>query len=166
MVILAMLGGLMFAGKLVMEALPNIHPVAMFIMVFTIVYRVRALIPIYIFVILTGLYGGFNLWWIPYIYIWTILWALTMLIPKRIPKKAAIFLYPMICGLFGFLYGILYAPAQAILFHYDLSKTLLWISTGIPYDILHGLGNIGMGLLVFPLSELLKKLEKTTSGKI
>ena len=76
----------MFIGKLVMEGLPNIHPVAMFIMVFTIVYRAKALIPIGIFVVLTGVYGGFNLWWIPYLYIWAVLWGMTMLIPKGIPK--------------------------------------------------------------------------------
>ena len=163
MVIFAILGTLMFVSKLAMEALPNIHPVAMFIMVFTIVYRARALIPIYIFILLTGLYGGFNLWWIPYIYIWTILWGLTMLLPRDLPRKAGAIVYPMVCALFGLLYGTLYAPAQALLFGYDLEKTLLWISTGIPYDILHGFGNLGIGLLVLPLSELLKKLERSTS---
>jgi len=166
LVILAMFGALMFIGKLIMEGLPNIHPVAMFIMVFTIVYRAKALIPIGIFVILTGVYGGFNLWWIPYIYIWAILWGMTMLLPKRIPKKIAAFVYPAVCGLFGLLYGILYAPAQAILFGYDLPKMLLWISTGLPYDILHGIGNTVMGLLVLPLSEVLKKLERSTSSKL
>lgn len=152
----------MFIGKLVMEGLPNIHPVAMFIMVFTIVYRAKALIPIGIFVVLTGVYGGFNLWWIPYLYIWAVLWGMTMLIPKGIPKTFAAFVYPIVCGLFGFLYGILYAPAQAILFGYDLPKMLLWISTGLPYDLLHGFGNLAMGLLVLPLSEVLKKLERST----
>ncbi len=163
MVIFAMLGTLMFVGKLVMEGLPNIHPVAMFIMVFTVVYRVRALIPIGIFVLLTGLYGGFNLWWLPYLYIWTILWGLTMLLPKTMPKRAAVFVYPLVCGLFGLLYGVLYAPAQAVLFGYDLGQMLLWISTGLPYDVLHGLGNLAMGLLVLPLSEILRRLEKSTS---
>lgn len=165
MVIFAMLGALMFIGKLIMEGLPNIHPVAMFIMVFTVVYRVKALIPIGIFVVLTGVYGGFNLWWFPYLYIWAILWGMTMLIPKGIPKKIGAIVYPVVCGLYGLLYGILYAPAQAILFGYDLEKTLLWISTGLPYDILHGAGNLAMGLLVLPLSEVLKKLERNTSSK-
>ena len=165
MVIFAMLGTLMFISKLVMEGLPNIHPVGMFIMVFTVVYRVKALIPLYIFIVMTGLYGGFNVWWAPYIYIWTILWGMTMLVPKKIPKKIAAVVYPLICGLFGLLYGVLYAPAQALLFGYDLQKTLLWISTGLPYDVLHAIGNTAMGLLILPLSELLRKLEKSTSSR-
>ncbi len=160
MVIFAMLGTLMFASKLAMEALPNIHPVAMLIMVFTVVYRVRALIPLYVFVLLTGLYGGFNLWWLPYLYIWTVLWGITMLLPRRMPRRVAVFVYPMVCGLFGLLYGTLYAPVQAILFGYSFRQMLLWISAGLPFDVLHGAGNLAMGLLVLPLSEVLRRLEK------
>ena len=42
MIVLAMFGALLFAGKIVFEALPNIHPVAMLIMVITVTYRVKA----------------------------------------------------------------------------------------------------------------------------
>ena len=161
MIVFGMLGALMFAAKIAFEALPNIHPIAMFIMVFTIVYRVRALIPLYIFVLIFGLYYGFSIWWIPYIYIWTILWGMTMLLPRKMPDKAAMIVYPIVCGLFGLLYGTLYAPAQAILFGYDVPTTLKWIATGLPFDAIHALGNLGMGLIVLPLSKVLARLEKT-----
>ena len=49
-VIFAMLGALMYASKIVMEALPNIHLLGMFTIVFTIVFRKKALIPIYVYV--------------------------------------------------------------------------------------------------------------------
>ena len=84
-----MLGTLMFCSKIIMELLPNIHLIGMFVMVCTIVFRVKALVPIYVFVAITGLYAGFAPWWVPYIYIWTVLWGLTMLIPKKIPPKWA-----------------------------------------------------------------------------
>ncbi len=48
MLVLAMLGALMFAGKQVFEAFPNFHPLGMLLMTYTVVYRVRALIPLYI----------------------------------------------------------------------------------------------------------------------
>ena len=67
MVTFAMLGTLMFCSKLAMEALPNIHLLGMLTMVYTLVYRKKALIPIYIYVILNGAFSGFNLWWVPYI---------------------------------------------------------------------------------------------------
>ena len=65
LVLMPTFGVLMYVSKLVMEFLPNIHLLGMFIMVFTLTYRWKALIPIYIYVFLLGLYGGFGLWWIP-----------------------------------------------------------------------------------------------------
>jgi len=160
MIVFAMLAALMFAGKIAFEALPNIHPIAMLVMVFTIVYRSRALIPLYLFVLIFGLYYGFSIWWIPYLYIWTILWGVTMLLPRNLKPAVAMLVYPLVCGLFGLLYGTLYAPAQAILFGYDFTTTLAWIASGFHYDILHGIGNLGMGLLIYPLSKLLQRIQK------
>ena len=77
-----MLGTLMFCSKIIMEAFPNIHLLGMFVMTYTIVFRRRALVPIYLFVALTGLYAGFAFWWLPYLYIWTVLWGVTMLLPR------------------------------------------------------------------------------------
>ncbi|MBR0450253.1 MAG: hypothetical protein IIX30_05505, partial [Clostridia bacterium] len=42
-----MLGVIMFCSKLLMEFLPNIHIVGMLVMLYTVVFRVKALIPIY-----------------------------------------------------------------------------------------------------------------------
>lgn len=155
-----MLGVIMFCSKLLMEFLPNIHIVGMLVMLYTVVFRVKALIPIYIFVFLTGLYAGFDVWWLPYTYIWTVLWAITMLLPRNMPRAAAIAVYPIVCGLHGFLYGVLYAPAQALMFGLDFKMTCAWILAGIPFDLLHGIGNIIFGCFIYPLSLLLKRLMK------
>ena len=85
--IFAMLGALMYCSKVVMEWAPNIHLLGMFTMVYTLAYRKKALIPIYVYVFLNGFFAGFNAWWIPYLYIWTVLWGVTMLLPKQMPKK-------------------------------------------------------------------------------
>ena len=153
-----MLGTLMFCSKIIMDLLPNIHLLGMFTMVFTLVFRKKALIPIYVFIFLTGLYGSFSVWWIPYLYLWTILWGITMLLPKKMPKKLACILYPLICGLFGLAYGSLYAPAQALFFGFDFEQTIAWIIAGLPWDAIHGFGNFCAGLLIFPIATLLEKL--------
>lgn len=160
MALFAMFAALMFASKILMEALPNIHLLGMFTVMLTVVFRGRALIPIYLYVVLNGLFAGFDVWWYPYLYIWTVLWALTMLVPKKIPPQAATVVYPLLCGIHGFAFGTLYAPAQALFFGLDFEQTVAWIIAGIPYDIVHGVSNLAVGLLVFPLSELLKKLLK------
>ena len=149
----------MLLSKLVMEALPNIHLLGVLTITYTLVYRWRALIPIYIYVLLNGLLSGFNAWWVPYLYIWTILWAVTMILPKKMPKWLACTVYPLLCAVHGLAFGILYAPAQALMFGLDLRETIAWISTGFAFDIVHSVGNFAVGLLIFPLSEVLKKLE-------
>ena len=57
-----MFGVLMFSSKLLMEALPNIHLLGMFTVLLTVVYRSRALYPIYTYVLLNGAYAGFSPW--------------------------------------------------------------------------------------------------------
>ena len=155
-----MFGTLMFCSKILMEALPNIHLVGMFIVLFTVVFRAKALIPIYIYVVLVGVYGGFSPWWVPNLYIWTVLWGVTMLLPRNMPKKVAAVVYPVVCALHGLLYGVLYAPAQALLFGLTFKGAVAWVVAGLPFDALHGLGNLLSGVLILPLSELLKKALK------
>ena len=155
-----MLGTIMFCSKIIMEVLPNIHLLGMFTMTYTAVFRKKALLPIYIYVMLNGLYSGFDIWWIPYLYIWTILWGITMLFPKRMPKKVKCVVFPIICAIHGFAFGMLYSPAQALMFGMSFEQTVAWIIAGIPFDIIHGVGNFFAGLLIVPLSELLEKLIK------
>ena len=162
MVIFAMLGTIMFCSKLIMEALPNIHLLGTLTMVYTVTYRHKALIPIYVYVLLNGIYAGFSLWWVPYLYIWTLLWAVTMMLPRKMPKKVAMVVYPIVCSIHGFAYGILYSPAQALMFKMDFTQTLAWIAAGFPFDIIHGIGNLVLGLFIIPLSQLLVKLNKMT----
>ena len=166
MCIFAMLGAVMFASKIIMEALPNIHLLGVLTVTYTVAYRRRALVPIYVYVMLNGLFAGFNFWWLPYTYIWTILWGATMLLPPNMPKKVAIVVYSVICSLHGFLFGILYAPAQALMFGLNLKQTVAWVIAGFPYDMIHGFSNLGLGLLAVPLAELLKKLSKGKIGNI
>lgn len=160
MCIFAMLGALMFCSKIIMEAFPNIHLLGMLTMVYTITFRSKALIPIYIYVFLNGLFAGFNVWWIPYLYIWTILWGVTMLLPKRMPKWLCYIVYPVVCSLHGFLFGILYAPAEALFFGLSFEETLIWIAGGATFDTIHGISNFIVGFLIVPFALLLTKLSK------
>lgn len=158
--VFGMLGALMYASKMVMEGLPNIHLIGVFIVATTVVYRKKALFPIYVFVFLTGLFFGFGTWWIPYLYIWTILWGMTMLIPKRIPEKFKGIVYMIVCSLHGFLYGVFYAPAQALLFGLDFKGMIAWIVAGFPFDITHGISNFFCGILIVPIIKVLQYADK------
>ena len=57
--IFAMLGAVMYASKVIMDLAPNIHLIGVFIIAITVVYRKKALYPIYIFVLIS-LYLYYN----------------------------------------------------------------------------------------------------------
>lgn len=159
-VIFPMLGAVMFASTFVMKALPNIHLLALLIIAYTRVYRVHALIPIYIYVALEGVIQGFSLWWVPYLYIWTVLWAAVMLLPRRMSGPGAAVVYCVLGGLHGALYGTLWAPAQALFFGLSARATLTWIVAGLPFDLIHGVSNLAACTLALPLIALLTRLSR------
>lgn len=161
--VFAFLGTVMFASKVIMEALPNIHLLGTLIVAYTVVYRKKALLPIYVFVLLQGLYSGFSAWWIPYLYVWLPLWAGAMLLPANMPPRLAPFVYMTLSALHGLLFGVLFAPAQAILFGLSFESTLAWIGAGLPFDVIHAVSNFLCGTLIAPLVSVLKRLETKTS---
>ena len=160
--VFGMLGALMYASKMMLELLPNIHLIGVFIVAITVVYRKKALYPLYIFVFITGLFSGFATWWLAYLYIWTILWGMAMLIPENLPKKIAPIVYMTVCALHGIIYGVLYAPVQALIFGLDFDASIAWIVAGLPWDGIHAVSNFICGLLIVPIITVLRRAEKYT----
>ena len=160
MAVFAMLGALMYASKMIMEVAPNVHLLGVFTIAFTVVYRKKALYPIYTYGLLNGIFCGFATWWIPYLYLWAVLWGATMLIPKRIPEKLRPLVYMLLCAAHGFLFGTLYAPVQALLYGLSFQKMVAWIISGLPWDFVHGVSNFFCGVLIVPIIKILTFLEK------
>lgn len=159
--VFSMLGALMYASKMLMEFAPNVHLLGVFTISYTIVYRKKALYPIYVYVLLNGLFAGFSAWWVPYLYLWTILWAVSMLLPQKMPAKIRPLVYMVVNACHGFLFGTLYAPAQAIMFGLSFQGMLAWIAAGLPWDFVHGVSNFFCGILIVPIITILRKLENS-----
>ncbi len=159
--VFGMLGAAMYASKLLMEFLPNVHLLGVFVVAITVVYRKKALYPIYLYVLVNGLFAGFALWWVPYLYLWTVLWGAVMLLPRRMPPRVRPLVYMAVCAGHGFLFGTLYAPAQALLFGLDFKGMLAWIVAGLPWDFVHGVSNFFCGVLIVPLISVLRLADKT-----
>ena len=164
LVFFSIIGTLIFVLKIVMAGLPNIHLVGVFIVSLTVVFRAKALIPLYIYVFLDGIFGAFNLWWVPYLYIWAVLWLFAMLLPQNMPKAVAAVVYMVVCGLHGLLFGVLYAPFQALAFGLNFEATLTWIAVGLPFDITHCISNFCCGALILPLISAFKYSKKIIEG--
>lgn len=150
----------MYASKVILEFAPNIHLLGVFTIAFTIVYRKKALYPIYIYVLLNGMFSGFSAWWVPYLYLWTVLWGFVMLLPKKMPRLIQPIVYMAVCAVHGFLFGTLYAPVQAVLFGLSLEGMVSWIVAGLPWDFLHGVSNFFCGVLIMPIVSVLRLAER------
>lgn len=158
--VFAVLSALMCASDYVMDALPNVHIIGVFIVSTTIIFRAKALWIIYGYVFLLGIISGFAIWWIPYLYVWLILWCAVMLLPKNMSPKISPIIYMVISALHGYLFGILIAPSQALLFGYDFNQTIAWIIAGLPFDLIHGTSNFICGILIYPMIKVLKRAIK------
>ena len=162
--VFGMLGALMYASKIIMEVAPNVHLLGVFTIAITVVYRKKALYPIYTYVLLNGMFSGFAIWWIPYLYLWTVLWAVTMLLPEKMPKTVKPIVYMILNACHGFLFGTLYAPAQALLFGLSFDAMIVWIIAGLPWDFIHGVSNFFCGMLIVPIITVLRRMERNGSG--
>ena len=151
-----MLGALTFGGKFVMAGLPNIEPVSLFVMVFAVVFGLKALFPIGVYVALEILVYGIQLWNINYLYIWAVL----ALIAYGLRQVKEPLIWAVVSGLFGLLFGLLCAPVY--IFTGGLHFAFSWWISGIPFDLLHCAGNFILALLLFvPLRKLLSRLSQT-----
>ena len=160
-IVFGLLGAIMFVLKFIMEFLPNIHLVGVFIVAITVVYRAKALYPIYTYVLINGLIAGFSAWWVPYLYIWLPLFFAVLLLPKKMPLFLKPIVYAALCGAHGYLFGTLYAPAQALFFGLNFKATIAWIVAGLPFDFIHGTSNIICGaILIVPMVLALQKANR------
>lgn len=150
--LLGMLGSILFITQVVLAFLPNIELVSLLVIVYTQKYQKKALYTIYIFALLEGLFYGFGIWWIMYLYVWTILWFIVLCFRKNTQA----FFWALVSGAFGISFGALCSVPYFIIggirggFAY-------WVS-GIPFDIPHGIGNFIIALALYrPITCLFQK---------
>ena len=164
--VFALLGTLMCVSDIVMNVIPNVHLGGMFIVAYTLVYRSRALFPLYTYILLIGLYEGFGTWWFVYLYIWAILWAAVMLVPTKMPRWLAPVVYSVICAAHGFAFGLLWAPSEMLFMGFSWKQILVWWRIGfITADIPHGIGNLCASVMILPLVTLLRRLNQSIGLK-
>lgn len=154
----SILGVLTFVLKLVMAPLPNIEPVSLLLIVYTIVFGKHAIYPLSIYVIMEILIYGFGIWSIGYLYIWLVLVLIALSI-YNISNSTNSFLWATVsCG-YGLMMGALYIPLYVI--SGGATFAISWWINGIPYDITHGIANFILCITLFkPLTQLLFTLKK------
>lgn len=155
-VLLGMLGAIAYVGQIALSFLPNIEVVSVLFLVYTKIFGKKALFPIYVFVLLEGIFWGFGSWWIMYLYVWAVLWGITMLLRRN---DSSVF-WAVINGAFGLVFGALCSITQVVMF--GIGSGFAYFISGIPFDIVHCIGNFLTALFLYkPLTILLSKVMKT-----
>ncbi len=155
----ALLAALLIASKEMLAGLPNVELVSCLLITYAVVYRARALVPLYVFVAVEAVIWPSPFGTVMYLYVWAIPVFATLLLTPR-GKTRPFWVYSLIAGLFGLLFGVLCAPVQAAMFGLDFRGMLLWIANGFPWDIVHGFANAVFAAAIPPLAALLRKLER------
>ncbi len=156
LVILSLLGALLFVVQVAFGFLPNIELVSVLIIVYTRVYGWKVFYPIYLFVVLEAVYYGINTWVIQYAYVWAIL-ALVVLPLRRYDSRS---LWVLVNTAYGFLFGA-FCSITYLLIGGVSAMAAYWLS-GIPFDLLHMVGNFLTALILCdPLYRLLSRLKQT-----
>lgn len=153
LVTMAALSAILLVGQLGMSFLPNIEPVSTLIILYTLTYKKQVFPMIYTFVLLEGIIFGFGIWWVSYLYIWSILALIVLLLRKM----DSVLLWAVVSGAFGLLFGALCAIPYLI--SGGPYAAFSYWSAGIPYDVLHCAGNFVLTFVLYkPLSNLLRRL--------
>lgn len=139
----AFLGALLFALKVAFAWLPNVEPVSLLVIVFSKVMGRKALWPIYIYVAMELMTWGINSLAIPYLYIWVIL-AFGVWLHRKTDSRIR---WATLSGGFGLCFGLLCVPVHICIGGW--SYALSWWVAGIPYDIIHCIGNFITAFALF-----------------
>ena len=152
----AFLAAILLVLQVSLSWLPNIELVSLLMILYTLVFRRHVWVILYVFVILEGLIYGFGLWWFSYLYVWAFLCTAVFLM--RWTGKPRTISAALLAGIFGMLFGLLCAVSY--FFTGGPGAALAWWTAGIPFDIIHGISNFTVTLLLFePLYHLLTRLK-------
>lgn len=155
LILFGALGGILTMSQLALSFLPNIETASLLIIIFSLIYRKKALYIVYTFVMIMGIVYGFGLWWFGYVILWPLLSITTFSIKRLIEGNYLVL--AIYSGVFGLLFGFFYAIPYAIFGGLN-AGIVYWVS-GLQFDIIHGIGNYFL-MIIFgeKIFSLLKKL--------
>lgn len=135
--------------------IPQLEPVSVLIILYTLVLGRKTLFIIYVFALIEGLLYGFGIWWLDYLYVWTVLYYIARIFRRF---HSPLF-WAFVSGIYGLCFGALCSIPYFLMG--GMAAGFAWWITGIPFDIWHGIFNFGITLLVFvPFYFVMKELKR------
>ncbi len=142
-VLMSLCSAILLAVQIALSFIPNVELVSTLIIVYTLVFRKKVFYIIYLFALLEGLIYGFGIWWINYLYVWSVLAVLVLLLRKN----ESVLIWSALDGAFGLFFGALCAIPYGIAGGWYAA--LSYWTAGIPFDLIHCASNFVVTMLVF-----------------
>lgn len=147
--------------KVALSFLPNIELTSFLIIMYMRFYGKKMIYIIPAFILIEGCIYGFGLWWIMYLYAWPLLALVTWIFKKQ---DSALF-WSVISSVFGLAFGFLCSFPYFFIgltsggVRSGLAAQFSWWVAGIPWDIVHGVGNFVIMLVLYkPISVAMKRI--------
>lgn len=134
-VLSAVLSGVLVVLQLALSLIPNVEVISLLIVMYTLQFGKKTIYTIYVFVLLQGILYGFGMWWIAYLYVWTILYAIAYLFRAQ----QSVLFWSILNGFFGLSFGVLAAIPYAVAG--GIPAALTWWAGGMLFDVIHGISN-------------------------
>lgn len=155
-VLISLLSASITSGKLVLSLVPNVEIVTLLFILYTIVFGIKNTLFVSIIFSTTEVFiYGLNIWSIFYFIVWPLLIIATHFINKKFNSE---YTFAVLALIFGLSFGFLAAVIESLFF--GLSFGIAYFLRGIVFDIVHGVSNFIVVLLLFnPLKKLLLYLK-------
>lgn len=149
--------------KGVMAGIPNIELTSFWIIMFTTFYGKLMWFVIPAFVLIEAFLYGINIWVVSYIYVWPILAVLTWFVKKH----ASAVNYSLLSGGYGLVFGFLSVLPTIVIGTSEggimngLRVAFTWWVAGIPWDVVHCIGNFVLMLVLYkPVHSVLMRVKE------
>ena len=160
--LIGMMTAVIEVSKLALAAVPNVELVTFWIIMFSLFFGPKVIYSILVFILIEVSIYGVNVWVIMYLYIWPTL-ALLVLLFK---KKDSMLVFAILSGFYGLLFGAYCSLPYIVIgtvgcgIKSGLIMAFNWWVAGIPYDILHGISNFFVMLVLYhPVHKVMQKIK-------
>ena len=96
--LLGILTAVLLGGQVALAALPNVEIVSLLVILYALLLGRQAFLVVYAFVLLEGCLYGFGLWWVSYLYVWSILAGIALVLRRM---EAPALFWAVVSGFFG-----------------------------------------------------------------
>lgn len=138
-------------SKAALAFLPNIELTTFWLIMFSLLFDWQIVLVVPVFILIEGCIYGFGLWWLMYLYTWPLL----VLFVKIFRKQESAWFWAVFSGAFGLSFGALCSVPYFFIglsgggFVSGLQSAFAWWIAGIPWDIVHCIGNFILMLILY-----------------